>query len=282
MPSDVKDPDELIKKDPKALKGILKKAVPLWDYYFIYANQKFEMDDVFGKKAAGQFLLQMIKSIEDEVVKAQYIKKFVDAFDMDESEVRAQLLKVQKVNLNFVDQKRDETEDSNVTRDIGLAGYPQSEVYLLSLLFKGDKSNLPFYTNSIEEDLFTNDDLRALFVDLKKAADKKKRVDIKAFHDKMSDSQPELYSLFEKIYFSLEKLSENSDLIDSEEDLEDTESFDAEIASVIRRLNVNFLKRKLKELSKAIKQAEAMSDNDKIDAYQDQVKEYTRELAELS
>lgn len=282
MPSDVKDPDELIKKDPKALKEILKKAVPLWDYYFIYANQKFEMDDVFGKKAAGQFLLQMIKSIEDEVVKAQYIKKFVDAFDMDESEVRAQLLKVQKVNLNFVDQKRDETEDSNVTRDIGLAGYPQSEVYLLSLLFKGDKSNLPFYTNSIEEDLFTNDDLRALFVDLKKAADKKKRVDIKAFHDKMSDSQPELYSLFEKIYFSLEKLSENSDLIDSEEDLEDTESFDAEIASVIRRLNVNFLKRKLKELSKAIKQAEAMSDNDKIDAYQDQVKEYTRELAELS
>ncbi len=282
MPADVKDPDELIKKDPKALKKIVKDAVPLWDYYFIYASKKYNMEDIFGKKDAGQFLLQMIKGIDDEVVKSEYIKKFVDAFDMDENEVKTQLQKVKATSFEQFEQKRDEKGDSLVNKNIiGLSEYPQLEVYLLSLLLKGNKTNLPFYTNSIEDELFTNDHTKALFVDLKKAADSKKSVDIKAFYDKLSDNQPELHSLFEKIYLADARLGENR-LIDSEDDLEESEDFDAEIASVIRRLKVDFLKRKLKELSKAIKQAEAMSDNSKLDAYQDQVKVYTHELAELS
>lgn len=281
MPSDVKDPDELIKKNPKLLKDIVKKAVPLWDYYFIYANKKFDMGDVFGRKAAGEFLLSMIKSIEDEVVKSEYIKKFADAFDMDEAEVKTQLVKVRANTLDFQDQKRDETGTTPVNNTVGFSRYPQLEVYLLSLLVRGNKANLPFYTNSIEDELFTDSQTRALFSDLKKASDRKKSLDIKAFYDKLSDSQPELHSLFEQVLFALAKTDE-SNLFDKEEDLDDNEEFDAEIASVIRRLKVNFLHRKLKELSKAIKQAEAMSDNDSLDAYQDQVKEYTRELRDLS
>ena len=215
--------------------------------------------------------MKMIKSIEDEVIKSQYIKKFVDAFDMDESEVKTQLQKVKDTKLEFPGQKRDETEGIAVTNNIGLVGYPQPEVYLLSLLFKGNKTNLPFYTNSIDDELFTNKQTRSLFSDLKRDAEHKKSLDIKAFYDKLSDSHPDLYCLFEKIY-----------LFGTGEDQKDIEVFDAEIASVIRRLKVDFLKRKLKELSKAIKQAEAMSDNEKIDTFQDQVKEYTRELSDLS
>lgn len=272
MPDEVKDPDELVKADPSQFKKAIKEAMPLWDYYFLYATKKFNFGDVFEKKKASEFLLKVIKNINDEVVKAGYIKKFATLFDVDESSVKIELEKVSpELISNQSVIRRDENAGNLVVTNNGLGEYPQSELYLLSLLAKVEDDKLQFYLDSIDEDIFSNAQIELLMSNLKKSFKDNKRLDIKAFYDKLSDSHPELNNLFEKIY-----------LLDVEEDLHSPEILETEIASSLKRLKTDFLKRKLKNITKAIKQAEAASDAKEISKLQEKVKEFTRELTDLN
>lgn len=275
LPDDVKDPDDLVKKDPDEFKKAVKNAMPLWDFFFAYASKKFNFDDVFERKSASEFLLGMIKTIDDEVIKAEYLKKFSDVFDIDERAAGAQMDKI-KIDAsrpfpntpNTSHGQPPASEENNVSE---VQRYPPSEVYLLSLLLKCDKEKLGVYLGIIESDYFENQTTKELFKNLSSEYENNKNLDFKTFYDKLEVS-PDTHSLFENIYL-IEFL---------EEDSNNPDAIDLEIASVIKRLRMSFLKRKLKDITKAMKKAEAMSDKKKIKDLSQQVQDYSQELSEIS
>ena len=266
IPEGSKDPDDLVLKDPKKFKELIKNAMPLWDYYFLYVNKKYNLSNVFERKKASDFLLKAISSIEDDVIKAEYIKKFGTLFDVDESTAISQMAKT-KPELNSASASRDENQTDSVNTNSGLHGYPSGEIYLLALLAKVDNPKLSIYVADIKEEFFSNADTRSLFALLKQQVENKKGFDIKAFHDKLQADHESLLSLFEQIY-----------LLDHKDNL----LIDSEVASTINRLKRSYLTNTLKELSKALKKAEAASDLEQVKKLQNKVKLVSQNITDLS
>ena len=50
LPKEYKDPDEIVQKDIEKFKELVNNAVPIWDYYFWYAYQKYNFDDVYREE----------------------------------------------------------------------------------------------------------------------------------------------------------------------------------------------------------------------------------------
>lgn len=255
MPQGIKDPDELIKKDKNLFADVVKNALPLWDYYFSYASSKYNLSNIFEKKKASQFLINIIKEIEDEVVRSTYIKKFSVLFDVDESVVKNQIDKsVPSTRSRFTTDVPEK-----IVMESGFEDYPGSEVYVLTLLM--DANNLEFeaFSNVINPDFFTNQFIKDLFIELTDSRKDSKSFDVKAFYAKLQRSHPNVYSLFEKVYLRGR--------------FEDTQSLSDEIAFAILRLKQAFQKRRRKELAVAIAKAEAVSDFTLVASLQKEVKE---------
>ena len=271
LSKEFKDPDDVVKKDPKLLESFIRDAVPLWDYYFLYATEKFDMEQIYQKKKASDFLLDKIAQIEDKVVQSEYIKKFATVFDVSEPVVIEQMSKVGTEPKLSRGIKSVELMDAmKIVKGNGLSEYPAIEVYLLSLLTKVSEGKLKLYIKTLESDYFVNEGLRELFVKLKKSIKADKRLDIKVFYDRLRNSQGKTHSLFERIY-----------LLDLQDRLLDSDLLDVEITSAIYRLKKSFLKRKLKKLTQKIKKAEASSDITKLKKLQVEVQKVSQALTAI-
>lgn len=255
LPKGSKDPDELIKKNKEAFGDVVKNALPLWDYYFSYASNKYNFSNIFEKKKASEFLIKIIKEIEDEVVRSAYIKKFAVLFDVDESIVKSQLDK-------SVQTKRDRfTNDvpEKINLESGFEDFPGSEIYVLTLLMDLGKEEFDAFSKIINPDYFTNSIIKDLFLEIKNSMGSLKSFEAKAFYDKISHSHPSVFSLFEKVYLRGR--------------FEDSESLGDEVVFAISRLKQAFQKRRRKELAVAIAKAEAVSDTVLVAKLQKEVKE---------
>lgn len=277
LPDDSKDPDELMQKNSSQFKQIVLKAVPIWDFYFLYASKKYNLENVFERKSASDFLLSNIKQIDDEVIRSEYVKKFADLFELNEQNVILQMDKIKNDNLDSKDYTQNESGNLGEVLVLGsqqnsdFEVYPPVEVYVLSLLMKLESADISIYIDSMEEDYFSNENTRIIYVAIKEELKLKKTLDIKAFYDKLQSSQIEVNRLFEKIYLlGLDDSLDNSDVIHSE------------LASAINRLKRSYFTKKLKTLAKAIKKAEAVSDTELSGKLQEEIRDYTEKLNELS
>lgn len=71
-----KDPDECIKKNPAAWQKAVDNPISMMDFYFDFAEKKFETQSIEGKKQVLEFLMPVIKMIEeDDVIKDIHIKR---------------------------------------------------------------------------------------------------------------------------------------------------------------------------------------------------------------
>ncbi|OGC51750.1 DNA primase [candidate division WWE3 bacterium RIFCSPLOWO2_01_FULL_39_13] len=266
IPAPFKDPDDLAKSDPVKFGEVLQKALPIWDYYFAYASKKYNLSDVFERKKASAFLLEIIKGIENGIVRSTYVKKFSTLFDVPEETVLAMLEKsLQKGS--YFEFKRDETSVDPVIIKDGLSEYPGSEIYLLALFAMADKASLKKYLSETPEDYFTNEETRQVLEAMKSEA-KAKTFNARSFYDKLTNYKKTSHDLFEKVY-----------LLDLDERLHDPDAFDREIRTAVNRLKKGFLVRMLKDISKAIKKAETVSDSKLIEKLQKEVKKHTADLA---
>lgn len=91
--SEAKDPDELIKLDPKLWHEAIKKAVPFYDYVITAALKKYDpQSPIDGKKIVSE-VAKFIVPIENLVVKSHYIKKLAKILDTGEDTLETQLVK---------------------------------------------------------------------------------------------------------------------------------------------------------------------------------------------
>jgi len=93
--SGAKDPGELAIQKPEEWKRAVGEAIPIYDFYIESAVGRYGLD-VAGKKKIGQELLPIWAGINDEIVKAHYIKKLAEVLGVDEQDVRNQMQKVKR------------------------------------------------------------------------------------------------------------------------------------------------------------------------------------------
>lgn len=270
MDGDVKDPDDLMKKDPKAFKKILKEALPLWDFYFKYASIKFSLNDVFERKKAAAFLYEVLNEIPDSVTQRTYIKKFADLFDTDEAQVESEMKqykKDQKTFANTVDSNPNQNSSSPNTM---LTNSIDPELYVLSLLMHLDKTSLDVYIPEVKEEYFLNEKTLLIFKALKESVEKGS-FEIGPFYEALIKESPDVDELFERIY-----------LLDLESVFEDKVLLNKETSLVIRRLKKEWHSRSLKELSKSMKKAESIQDSSEVEKLVKEAEIHRIALNELS
>jgi len=83
-----KDPDELLKKGPKAWTQALDKAQYLPDFIIAYAKGKFDLGSAYGKKQFGKFVAPMLRNLSDEIESKHYTKKIAQLLDVDEMSIQ--------------------------------------------------------------------------------------------------------------------------------------------------------------------------------------------------
>jgi DNA primase len=270
LPKDVKDPDELMKKNPQTFQECLDHALPIWDFCFLYVSNNYNFDDVFSRKQASDFLLGVISKISDEIMKNQYVKKFATLFDVPEQNVLTQLGKNPPSKILHLEQTQ---SISNPQQFIDKRALINPESYILNLLFNSENTLLTKFLNNIKTEYFLNPifkDLFSSFVDYVKESTDTTGFSIKAFYDKLQDSS-------QKVPLALEAVLMHENPLDFDKN----DLIEAEFYKTLKRLKVHYLQFKIKENSQKIRRTEAVSNSEEQTKLQQETKVLVEELNKL-
>lgn len=78
------DPDEAVKESPEIFKDAAKNALPMMEYFFKLARDKFSPDNLEGKKGITKMLLPAIRDIADPVERSHFISELSRLVKVDE------------------------------------------------------------------------------------------------------------------------------------------------------------------------------------------------------
>lgn len=273
LPEAYKDPDEIVQKDPQLFKELIKDAVALWDYYFVYALKTFSLSDSHERKKASDFLLSRIKTIPDKVMQAQYCKKFAELFEVDESVV------VERLNDMPVEKSpayafpRALKSPESVIRAEGKEPIAQ-ELYFLALVTELPVQKRTFFLSEANDQLFETEPVQVLFRELKKAYEENENLEISRFYATLQDTFPESKHLFERMYLF--------DVVGSrEEDLRDLSALEKECAVTLYRLQKGYHTRELSRIAKMLTHAEATQDTAHVASLEKEAKSHAEALSNL-
>lgn len=90
---DGKDPDEVAQKDPKLWRQLVKKAVPIYDYFLDSAFSRFDARTAEGKRKISLELTPVLAKISNKVVQAHYLRQLAERLRVGEEAVAAEVAK---------------------------------------------------------------------------------------------------------------------------------------------------------------------------------------------
>ena len=253
-----KDPDEVIRKNPSDWKKAISGAVPVYDYFISSAIKKFGIDSAEGKRKAASTVLTDLAQLQDDVLKAHYLQVLAGKIGMEESVLRSALAKLNPSQDQSTQIKK--ILEKPLTKEAVFL----VQRYLLALIIQSGQA-----LQSLDPTLFEDETYQEVAKLLKKAAPEKGSLKIK----KITKLFPEaLLPILDELLL-LE--------IDSEL-LETPEKVDSEIHYCLERLKQLNLRKRLRQLSLAIKQAESNSDQDKIRRLSEQFRDLSKALSGTS
>jgi len=261
LPKPFKDIDELSHANLDETHRMIREAIPAFDYYLISALKSNDKRTANGKKRIIELLMPIYAKISSKVVLEHYLKKVSEELDVDIS-----LLHSYVKNGGVI-----EKEAVIPTKEYGIKPHPfdyhkSPEAYIIALLIKAPIDNIrPFLygedRNSLNENDFTDEGLEKLFESLKEYFSGVKRdFDIKYFTSSLGDEK--------------KKLVEDLYLWDLDYAVNDPKILNQELEVTFARLRDLSIKRRRKELTLQIKQAEFEKD-DKL------VKKLSKEFEDL-
>lgn len=129
--ADGKDPDDVARSEPHALKKAIKEALPIYDYIMISVAKRHDVSEAFGKKKASEEILPFLARIENPIVLGHYVKKASALLGISEASISEGLRRLTR-NLSSGSQI-EQAPTQKVTR-----GRDETvEVYVLALLLQG-------------------------------------------------------------------------------------------------------------------------------------------------
>lgn len=126
---DGKDPDECIRRDPRAWEQAVAQARPMMDYYFDQSLSAHDNSSAEGKRAIAKKLLPIIGRLSNRIEKDHYLRELANTLEADEQILREAIN--QPVNTASV-QKQGTARTADTSRD---PAETTSEL-VLALIFK--------------------------------------------------------------------------------------------------------------------------------------------------
>ncbi|MEX0617207.1 MAG: DNA primase [Candidatus Woykebacteria bacterium] len=251
-----KDPDEIIKKDPTLWKKKIKEAVPVYDFVIISALRKWSPDEVEGKKQILKEVVPFIVSIQDAVTKEYYVRKISASLKVSEEALRLDLKKYSGRE-DTVEARGDFANDRIEAEDkLGVL-----EKYLLALILQ--TGILP----DMSSEELNDPNIAKLFTLIKEHYKREGAIRLKKLSVQIPEELSPTYD--EVILYEID-----------EKILDQHELSQSEISSCVARIKELNLRSKLRRLGLEIKQAEAISESQKIRALTEEFRDLSLQLSQ--
>jgi len=256
-----KDPADIIKENPKIWERAIENVKPIMEFYFENVFSKYNPERVEDKRKIAQELLPAIKRIANQIEQAHWLQVLAAKLNVQEKLIAEVLAKVKSP------EESSYTEASEGKGKVALekSRFQNLEENLLGFILKYPE-HLERLKN-LETEYFTNPITQKIFEELKKFTplDSKhltgqKEIDLKELQKKTLPLQPYYldHIIFQIEHYNLEK----KDIL-------------KEINFCIKEIKSNYFKKKLSEISLAIKRTERDRDGK-------MVKKLTEEFNKLS
>lgn len=126
-----KDPADCINKSPHIWKTSLKQAVPVYDFVFGQVMEKYNKNDILGKKKISEEVIPYLSKIQNPIIASHYIKKLAKGLNVDEGSIDAAITKFEKKET--IPRKSDIKVTAKQLRDELL------EEHFLALIIQSDR-----------------------------------------------------------------------------------------------------------------------------------------------
>lgn len=254
--SNVKDPDEAIKKSPLEFKKAVKESTEIYDYLiekFILENNKTSAS---GKKTITDNLLPLICNISNEIIKEHYLKKLGKVLDISPESLNKEVEKLSKKNQE--DKIIIPKKDKKGRREL-------LEEYLIALIVQNENSKeaVEDIKKILSDYKFETPSFAKILQNIYLYFEKKDKFNNQDFVKNLSK---ELLAAFDMCYlFPLPKFA--TELI-----------YENELKKVAKELLTIYIKDRVRLMSEEIRQKE----NDKnLEKLEELKKEFTRLLSLL-
>lgn len=157
-----KDPDDVIRQDPKSWPKLLDSARPIIDYTFDRAASELDLDTAQGKSILSSQLLPTIAEMKDTVRQAHYLQKLARLVKVSEHRLEAALEQSKPA------KERNRASTAVTAAPKVLLDSPLEE-YCLVLLLKHPE--LKAQAGELSAEHFENSENREIFTALKQAED---------------------------------------------------------------------------------------------------------------
>lgn len=251
-----KDPDEAVKKDIKAFLLFIKNAVIAWDFIFESVFSKYDRVSVAGKMKISKDVSPIIAAIPDKIVQAHYIELTAKRLKVPVDAVYAQVIG----GKNLKDSSK-----ADFLKEVKKS--PKSRISILeekifTLAFSHDPRIL---LNPKVNSLISSPLLTRIIEEMVKYLKKEKHFDPSVFADKLPK---ELVDGF-------------IDLVLKEVKVEEEESYEKELALVVKELKIAKLKERLNTLVRNIRGLENTLQKNKLKKAQKKFDFLRKKLTDL-
>lgn len=266
--ADAKDPDELVQKYPKLFAEAVEKSQPFLDYLLYIAKQKFNLDQVAGKRQAANLILPFIAAVSTEIQKDTLVKKIAKELGVEEKSVWQDLERLDRARTSM--GREPAVAEAVVTSSTNRAK-PRSQLlaeHFLGLLLSvpetlignGSLKDLVF---QITSEYFTSEEAFSIF---------------SLVAEKLSlDQKPEVKEIAAKLEVRALSLFDEILLKDCEVFTVD-EKYLKELKAVSAELQKLFLQRKIQGLSLELKKAENLDDISEVERLKKELTRLTQVL----
>lgn len=243
-----KDPDECAQKSAKLWKDSVNQAVPIYDYLIDSAVKRFGADSPEGKRKVSEEVAKALATIQNQVVRAHYVKKLAETLSVKEEAVALEVER-QARGLPQVKSQESQSHRTDQTRAEKL------EAYILAILMQTD-DGIDKLLKQVEKKWFARGAIKKVLDKLNAWTSSKKKWQIGKF---VASLPSELVGVVDTAY--LTEIAKEQLLLEEAE---------VELSKAIKELKNLRLKDRLQELSQEIKKAEEQKQGKKVAKLQNQ------------
>ncbi len=261
---DGKDPDDIIREDPRVFEKVLKEAKNIIDYYLDRELGGLDVNDISEKNKAVAKILKVLNMMNNKIEQGFWIKKLSEKSNISELFVREELDELSEKNKKEEEGKPTSSELKQESREDRLMES------LLSLLLKfSDNSEYVF--NNLSPDILSGN-YKKFYNSLLIYYNKEGDVDYKKLSllFESEKEEPEL----------LNRLSLKADFAWSEENFSKDKSRE-EVVKTVLELKRNFLKESIKNENSKLAEAENKGDDQAVKNILENLKNLNEELREI-
>ena len=164
------DPDSLVRRDPEALRALIREALPVADHLFAAITKATDAADSRSRSRAVEALLPTVSAMADPVVRSHYVQRLARIGQVDERTVITLIAQRAAGRPRPVATTREVTQAKKQT-----AAPPDGETQLLRLLVQRREARGSGV--ALDHDTFEDSVNRALFAAWAESVDFEERLD---------------------------------------------------------------------------------------------------------